>query len=72
MSFRLINIPANFQRLVNNILGELLFKYIVIYLDDILIYLDIFEEYIRDIKKVLRKIRIAKLPLKLRKYKFYI
>ena len=72
ISFRLINAPANFQRLVNNILGELLFKCIVAYLDNILIYLDTFEEYIRDMKKVLRKIRITKLLLKLRKYKFYI
>ena len=39
MSFRLSNAPANFQGYINKILIEKLNFFVIIYLDDILIYI---------------------------------
>jgi hypothetical protein len=39
MFFNLINIPANFQALINDIFRKYLDIFVVAYLDDILIYL---------------------------------
>jgi len=40
LPFRLINGPATYQRYINNILFNYLNKFYIVYLDDILIYLD--------------------------------
>ena len=53
MQFRLINIPAIFQKKINNILGEYLDKFIIVYLNNIIIYSKIEEEYYKYIKQVL-------------------
>ena len=45
MPFGLTNSPAVFQRFMNNILGDLLDKCIVVYLNDILIYSDNLKEH---------------------------
>ena len=45
MSFGLINVLATMQSLVNDILREYLDRFCVIYLDDILIFLDNKKEY---------------------------
>jgi hypothetical protein len=39
MSFNFINIPINFQALINDIFRKYLDIFVVAYLDDILIYL---------------------------------
>ena len=38
MQFRLINIPAIFQKRINNVSGEYLNEFIIAYLDNIIIY----------------------------------
>lgn len=38
MPFRLTNAPAVFQNLVNDILGDMLNRFVFVYLDDILIF----------------------------------
>jgi hypothetical protein len=43
----------------------------IVYLDNILIYSDIEEEYIKYIRKVLERLRQHKLFIKLSKYKFH-
>jgi hypothetical protein len=45
MPFGLTNVPATFQTMINDILWEYLDKFVVVYLDDILIYLETLEEY---------------------------
>ena len=45
MQFGLINIPVIFQKRINSILGEYLDKYIIVYLNNIIIYLITKEEY---------------------------
>ena len=50
MGFGLFNVPATFQRYVNKILIEKLDIFMIIYLDDILIYTkDLEHPYVEDI-----------------------
>ena len=46
MPFRLCNAPAAFQRLMQNCLGELNLIYCLIYLDDIIMFLQTAEEHL--------------------------
>jgi len=50
MQFRFTNVLAIFQRRINSVLGEHLDKFVIVYLDDIIIYLDIKEEYKKYVK----------------------
>jgi hypothetical protein len=66
------NVPATYQRQNDNILREYLGKFIIYYLDDILIYSEHkknHEKYISLVLEVLFKIDSR---LKLNKYKFNI
>ena len=57
MPFGLCNAPATFQRFMQDIFGDLLDVYIVIYLDDILIYSDDPAKHKDHIKEVLCRLR---------------
>ena len=50
MQFRLINVLAMFQKRINSILGEYLDEFIIVYLNDIIIYLESKEEYREHVK----------------------
>jgi len=50
MQFRLINILVIFQKRINSVLGEHLDEFIIVYLNDIIIYLESKEEYREHIK----------------------
>ena len=45
MQFRLMNILAIFQKRINSILGEYLNKFVIAYLDNIIIYFNSEEEH---------------------------
>ena len=45
ISFKLINAPVTFQAFINNVLRKYLDIFIIVYLNYILIYLQIEEEY---------------------------
>ena len=45
MQFKLINILAIFQKRINSVLGEYLDKFIIAYLDNIIIYFNSEEEH---------------------------
>src|SRR6266542_1037453 len=70
MSFGLTNAPVTFQRLMNYVLHNYLNDFVVVYLDDILVCLDTFEEHLAHLRKVFDKLREANLVIKLKKCKF--
>ena len=53
MLFRLTNILASFKRFIKEVLYKYLYLFIIVYLDNILIFLIILGEYIKHISKVL-------------------
>src|SRR4051812_7242750 len=57
MSFRLTNAPATFSRLMDSIFMKYLDKFVVVYLDDILIYSKNEEEHAEHLRMVLMKLR---------------
>ncbi|GAB4814481.1 hypothetical protein N2152v2_001527 [Parachlorella kessleri] len=57
MPFGLTNAPATFQTLMNTVLREHLDQYVVVYLDDILIYSKSLEEHQRHVSSVLQTLR---------------
>ena len=70
--FSLTNAPTTFIRLINNTLRECLDIFIVVYLDDILIYLENKEEYIKHVKRILTLLKEVNLLVKPKKCSFYI
>ena len=42
-----------FQAFINNMLKEYLDEFVLVYIDDILIYSDIFEEHVEHVRKIL-------------------
>src|SRR4051812_27879909 len=72
MSFGLTNAPATLSRLMNSIFMEYLDKFVVIYLDDILIYTNSEEEHAVHLRLVLMKLREHRLYAKLSKCEFWL
>ncbi|KAM4060262.1 reverse transcriptase (RNA-dependent DNA polymerase) [Hirsutella rhossiliensis] len=71
MPFGLTNAPATFQRMINNVLREHLDIFVVVYLDDILIFSEHLEEHKEHVHKVLRALQNAKLLVEPEKSKFH-
>ena len=63
MSFGLTNAPATLSRLMNYIFMEYLDKFIVVYLDDILIYSKNEEVHGEHLRLILAKLREHKLSM---------
>src|SRR3954462_4439475 len=72
MSFGLTNAPATFSLLMNSIFMEYLDKFVVIYLDDILIYSKNEEEHAEHLRLVLMKLRENCLYAKFSKCEFWL
>ena len=53
MPFGLTNAPVAFQHFMNDIFSDLLDVYVIIYLDDILIYSEDMSQHKKHIKEVL-------------------
>lgn len=56
MPFRLTNTPDVFQALVNDVLQDMLNKFLFIYLDDIRIVSETEEEHVQHVRLVLRQL----------------
>ena len=72
MSFGLTNAPATFSRLMNSIFMEYLDKFVVVYLDDILIYSKNKEDHAEHLRLVLEKLREHRLYAKFSKCEFWL
>ena len=64
------NAPATFQRIIQQILGDLLYKRVINYLDHFIIYSETFEDHIKLLKKILKKFLEYGIKLKLSKFYF--
>ncbi|XP_013927877.1 PREDICTED: stomatin-like protein 2, mitochondrial, partial [Thamnophis sirtalis] len=71
MPFGLQGVPAVFMQLINEVLHDHLYKGVIVYLDDILIYTETREEHVRLVCTVLKKLRAAELYAKLSKCEFH-
>ena len=54
MLFKFINISTIYQKIINNILRQYLNQFVIIYLNDIIIYSNILKEHINYVFKVLK------------------
>jgi hypothetical protein len=72
MSFSLTNAPAYFMYLVNSVFMDYLVKFIVVFIDDILIYSQNEQEHEEHLRKVLQRLRDCQLYAKLSKCEFWI
>src|SRR3954466_11541579 len=72
MSFGLTNAPATFSRLMNYIFMKYLDKFVVVYLDDILIYSKNEEEHAGHLLLLLMKLREHRLYAKFSKCEFWL
>ncbi|KAI9176363.1 hypothetical protein LWI28_001838 [Acer negundo] len=61
MPFRLTNAPATFCNLMNDVLYEFLDKFVVVYLDDIVIYSNSLEEHVAHLRQAFSRLREHKL-----------
>ena len=71
MPMGLANAPATFQAMMNDVLREYIGKFVVVYLDDILIYSRNDAEHADHLHMVLKKLREHKLFDKLSKCEFF-
>ena len=71
MPFGLTNAPATFQAFIDSVLEEYLDQFVLVYIDDILVYSDTFEEHVKHVLKVLQKLQQAGLRLKISKCIFH-
>ncbi|WVZ84311.1 hypothetical protein U9M48_031358 [Paspalum notatum var. saurae] len=72
MSFGLTIAPAYFMNLMNKVFMEYLAKFVVVFIDDILIYSKTEEEHEEHLRLVLQKLREHKLYAKLSKCEFWL
>jgi hypothetical protein len=63
MPFGLCNAPVTFQRLMNEVLDEFLWKFVVVYLDDLNVYSKTFAQHLDHLQQVFERLRQVGLKL---------
>jgi hypothetical protein len=72
MSFGLTNAPAYFMNLMNKVFMDELDKFVIVFIDDILIYSKSVQEHEQHLRVVLEKLRAHKLYAKFSKCEFWL
>jgi hypothetical protein len=72
MSFGLMNALAYFMYLMNSVFMDYLDKFVVVFIDDILVYSQNEQEHEEHLRKVLQRLRDCQLYAKLSKCEFWI
>ena len=72
MFFDLINTLTTFKIFVNNVLRRYFNQFIIIYLNNILIYSKIKKKHVRHVRKVLQILKKADLRIKSGKSEFHV
>ena len=71
MGFGLTNSHATYQRLMEDCLGDLHFDICMIFIDDLVIFSDTYEEHVRRLKTVFQRLQENGLKLSPKKCKFF-
>eukprot|EP01018_Ginkgo_biloba_P018952 Gb_14582 [translate_table: standard] len=70
MPFGLTNAPATFMRLMNETMRAFIDSFVVVYLDDTLVYNKIWEEHVQHLEQVIETLQKNKLQLNAKKCEF--
>ncbi|KAH9275520.1 hypothetical protein BASA83_001801 [Batrachochytrium salamandrivorans] len=71
MPFGLANAPAQFQRMMNSLFRHMISKFVLVYLDDIVVYSDNLEDHKEHVRQVLQILKDNNLFCKAEKCHFY-
>ncbi len=71
MPFGLVNSPSVFQAFINDVFRDMLGRWAIVYMDDILIYSDTFDSHVQHVRAVLRRLIDHQLYAKMEKYEFH-
>jgi len=72
MPFGLTNAPATFCTLMNDIFRKWLDDFVVVYIDDILVYNNSMEEHVEHLRKMFQRLKENKLYAKFEKCEFRV
>lgn len=72
LPFGLVNAPAVFQALINDVLRDILNVFVFVYLDDILIFSPSLQVHVQHIRQVLQRLLENKLFVKAEKCSFHV
>ena len=62
--------PATFQRLMNHVFHDHLGEFVMVYLDNVVIYSKSMVKYIKHLDQILGQLKQARLKIKVEKYEF--
>ncbi|KAI2646625.1 Transposon Tf2-6 polyprotein [Labeo rohita] len=71
MPFGLVNSPSVFQAFVNDVFRDMLNRWVIVYIDDILIFSDTLESHIQHVRAVLQRLIDHQLYAKFEKCEFH-
>ena len=72
MQFGLTNAPAAFMGLMNKVFQQYLDRFVIVFIDDILVYIRTKEEHVRHLSLVLKKLREHRLSAQFSKCQFWL